>query len=173
MANEKNLIGKGFDSKPENINRKGRPRKTFSVVNEQLSDKGFSGIDREQYAELLARIMNATEAEIKALAKSPSTPYVLRIILMELNDPKRRHHVVTDMRDFVFGKPQQTIQHTAKPEQARVLTLEEIDEFFRKTSDPDYNEITTGKRTISPGKAASFPEGMESGKSYENDQWKI
>ncbi|MCJ8498562.1 hypothetical protein MVI27_09840 [Chryseobacterium salipaludis] len=145
MANEHNLIGKGFDAKPENINRKGRPRKTFSKVNAQLAENGFDNLDRAEYTELLTRIMNATESEIKALAKSPSTPYVLRIILTELSDPKRRHHVITDMRDFVFGKPEQRITHRPAAPVARHLNLEELQAFFDKSSDPDYNEVTTRK----------------------------
>nr|CAH1137805.1 hypothetical protein EAVNVH72_02754 [Elizabethkingia anophelis] len=131
MANSENLKGKGFANNPQNINRKGRPRKTFNSINEYLSKKGMPIVSKSEFTELFSRIMNATEDEIRALAKAKTTPYALRIILTELGT-KNRAQMVRDIRDFIFGQAKQEINHTVK---ARVLTPEELKQHLKDLED--------------------------------------
>lgn len=42
MPNPENLIGKGFDKNPQNINRTGANRKSFATVNKELKKKELS-----------------------------------------------------------------------------------------------------------------------------------
>ena len=47
MPNPENLIGKGFDKNPQNINRTGANRKSFASVNRELKKKGIKPIQKK------------------------------------------------------------------------------------------------------------------------------
>jgi len=126
-----NISGKGFDKNPQNINRKGRPRKTYTVINDIFKSKGIQPVSKSEYIELLSRIMNATEAEINTLKSDKNTPLALRIILAELSS-KNKNKIIRDLRNFMFGQPQQEIIQTVK---ARVITQEEIKRYQRILKD--------------------------------------
>ncbi|QIG88353.1 hypothetical protein G6R40_01190 [Chryseobacterium sp. POL2] len=128
---QNNIAGKGFDKNPQNINRKGRPRKTYTVINDIFKDKGIQPVSKSEYIELFSRIMNATEAEINTLKSDKNTPLALRIILAELSS-KNKNKIIRDLRNFMFGQSQQEIIQTVK---ARVITQEEIKRYKRILED--------------------------------------
>lgn len=130
--NPQNLTGKGFASNPQNINRKGRPRKSFHRINEVLKEKGIERIEKKELIEFYTLIFNATEEELKRIAEDKNTPLVVKIILLELKDKKTRSSALRDMRDYMFGQATQEINHTVK---ARVLTPDEMKEYLKNLED--------------------------------------
>lgn len=118
----------GFDKNPQNINRTGANRKSFSKINEALKKKGIAAIKKSELIEFYTLIFNATEDELKKLAQDKKQPMALRLILMEFNDKRTRSQAIRDFRDYMFGKADEIINHTVK---ARVLTPEEIKEYVK------------------------------------------
>jgi len=116
MPNPENLTGKGFDSNPENINKKGRPRKSFNTINKELKDKGITPLTKSHLIEAYELIFNSNEEDLKKIASDESTPYGLKLIIKELNDKKTRSKALADYRDYMFGKAKESRDITTNGE---------------------------------------------------------
>ncbi len=100
--------GKWFQ-KWKSWNPNGQPRKLFSSINLELKAKGVTPITRSQLLEAYSLIFNSTEEELKKLSEDKSVPYVLRLIIGELNNKNTRSKALADYRDYMFGKATQNI----------------------------------------------------------------
>lgn len=113
MSKKENLGNKantnGFDKNPENINKKGRPRKSFSIINAELLQKGVEPLTKSQLIEAYSLIFNATKEDLKELAKDKNTPIAMKIIIAELKSKASRARALADYRDYMFGRASQTI----------------------------------------------------------------
>ena len=127
-----NLKGKsntnGFKDNPQNINKKGRPKKGFAHVNKLLQEKGYEKASKQEYSDFVAYLINCTEDDLKKIYIDKSLPLYLRLMIEEMRNPKTRSLVIRDLRDFIFGKAVESVEVTQK---ARVLTPEEIKEHIR------------------------------------------
>lgn len=85
-------------------NPKGRPRKSFRVVNTYLKEAGVTPISRTDLIQSYKLIFNATEQQLKDIASDPEVPYALKLIILELNTKKTRLRALQDLRDYVFGR---------------------------------------------------------------------
>lgn len=136
----KNLKGKsntnGFKENPQNINKKGRPKKGFAHVNKFLQEKGYEPVSKKEYSEFVAYMINCTEEDLKKLYIDKSLPLYLRLMIEEMRNPKTRSLVIRDLRDFIFGKAVESVEVTQK---ARVLTKEEAIEFY-KSLEEEYSK---------------------------------
>lgn len=90
-------------------NPKGTPRKLFSTVNLELKAKWITPITRGQLLDAYALIFNSTEADLQLLSVDKEIPYVLRLIIGELNNKNTRSKALADYRDYMFGKATQSI----------------------------------------------------------------
>lgn len=99
----------GFAKNPQNINRKGQPRKSFSTINLSLKEKGIEKLSKAVFVEMYNLIFNATETELKELAADKDIPMVVRLIILELQNTKTRSRALADYRDYMFGKAEQSI----------------------------------------------------------------
>lgn len=122
----------GFQKNPQNINRTGANRKSFSTINEALKKKGIQPLKKNELIESYTLIFNATEDELKRIAVDKKTPFALRLIITELNDKNTRSKAIADLRNYMFGQAMQEINHTVK---ARVLTPEEMKEHLKNLND--------------------------------------
>ena len=138
MPNPENLIGKGFDKNPQNINRTGANRKSFASVNRELKKKGIKPIQKKDLIDAYSFIFNATEDELKEIVKDADVPYAFKLIIGELNNKNTRSKALADLRDFIFGKASQPIEGEITVK-AKVLTKEQIAEAFKKLED-DYQK---------------------------------
>lgn len=118
----------GLAQNPQNINRKGRPKKGFAHVNSVLQEKGYEKITRKDYSDFVSYMMNCSEDDLKRLHADKSLPLYLRLLINEMRDPKTRSLVIRDLRDFIFGKAVENIE--VKQQKARVLTKDEIKEYL-------------------------------------------
>lgn len=109
MANPDAIKGKGFDKNPQNINKNGRPRKSFASINAELKAKGIMPLSKTDLIDAYATIFNADEETLKKIAKDDKTPYAMKIIILELNDKKTRAKAMQDYRDYSFGKAKESI----------------------------------------------------------------
>lgn len=134
MKNDKKLKGNesakgnGFDNRKENINRKGRPRKSFSTVNDALKKNGVTPITKAELLEAYSLIFNATENEISNITKDKDVPVVLKYIIAELKNTKTRSRALIDYRDYLFGRSETT--NTLKGDKESPIAIE--DEAGRK-----------------------------------------
>lgn len=122
----------GFDKSPENINRRGKPRrKGFAHVNKLLEEKGFEKVKKQDYLDFISLLMNCTEAELKKLLVDKTLPMFLRIMVQDMNNKTTRTAIIKDLRDFIFGKASDNmnIEVSAK---ARVISREEIQKYARE-----------------------------------------
>ena len=125
MPNPENLNGKGFDKNPQNINKEGRPRKSFKLFNDEMKKNGVEPLSRDQLIEAYSIIFNSSEEDLKRIASDTQQPYALRIIITEMNDKKTKAKALADYRDYMFGKATQTVEQTSIKE--KVLKVEIID----------------------------------------------
>ena len=124
----------GFAQNPENINRRGANRKSFATVNNLLKSKGIQPLTKEQLIEFYTLIFNATEDELKRLTADKKIPYMLRLVIGELNNKTTRSKALTDLREYMFGKAAQEITGSLEVK-ARVLSPEEISTFIEGLKD--------------------------------------
>lgn len=98
---------RGFKLYPENINRKGPPRKAFSTFNSHLEEHGVEQVKRGQFREALLNLFNLKEEELLTLADDENAPMALRIMAKELLQPKTRAKYLSEVRDWSLGTPPQ------------------------------------------------------------------
>jgi hypothetical protein len=104
MPNPENLIGKGFDSRPENINKNGRPRKSFATINAKLKKQGVEPLTKKQLLDFYELVFNATEKELVALRNDEETPFVMKMIIQELGSAATRSKALQDYRNYMFAE---------------------------------------------------------------------
>ena len=99
-----NAGSNGFDKNPENINRNGRPRKSFASTNLLLREKGIEPIGKRELLDTYQLIFNATENELQELLDDPEIPLAFKWIIRELSNDSTRAKALKDLRDYTFGK---------------------------------------------------------------------
>lgn len=80
----KNLGGHGFDKNPQNINRKGRPKKTVNSVLKELEELGSETVERDAIMELYLRLANSTEEELKEMVQDKNCTMLTRITIKNI-----------------------------------------------------------------------------------------
>jgi hypothetical protein len=115
MATNKNIEGKGFDKRPENINRKGRPRKLISFVNTNLKKEGYKTASLDEVKEAYLTIINLPLSKIMDIARKENDEYPLlyKLIAKELTG-KRGAEMLEKVLDRALGKAIQSIDHTTQ-----------------------------------------------------------
>ena len=105
----------GFQKNPQNINKNGAPRKSFSSINLSLKEKGVEPLSKMQFIEAYTLIFNATDKELKEISRDTTVPYVFRLIIQELSNTKTRSKALADYRDYMFGRAEQKRELTISP----------------------------------------------------------
>ncbi len=127
MSKKDNFKGKdnsnGFAENKNNINKNGRPRKSFATINEELKKKGITKLSKSDLLDAYALIFNSTEDDLKDIAKDKNTPYALKLIILELNDKKTRAKAMQDYRDYSFGRATDNVDHTTAGKEFKIINL--------------------------------------------------
>jgi len=108
MPNAENLIGKGFESRPENINKKGRP-KLVSKVLVELKEKGYEPVTSEQVKAIYEHLLNLNETELTEMVNDKTQPMLTRIVIKEMLKGKG-FEVIERMIDRAQGKATQKLE---------------------------------------------------------------
>ena len=104
----------GFSENPQNINKGGRPKKSFSQFNEKLKAEGVEPLTKGQLLDAYSLIFNSDEESLKEIAKDKEQPLALRLIIKEMGEKSTRHYALRDFRDYMFGKAKESVQITAQ-----------------------------------------------------------
>ena len=111
MPNPENLKGKGFKENPQNINKKGRPRKSFSTINESLLAKGIEKLTKSDLLDAYALIFNLNDNDLKELEEDEENiPLAFQTIIKELSNDNTRARAMQDFRDYLFGRAVENIE---------------------------------------------------------------
>ena len=117
---------KGFDKNPQNINRNGRPRKSFSTINADLKKQGVEPLKKAQLIEAYTLVFNSTKEELKEISENPDTPIGLNIIITQLSNKDTKDKAMNDYRDYMFGKAVQKTEIKAEVNHTN-MTDDELD----------------------------------------------
>jgi hypothetical protein len=101
--------GKKF-KKGESGNPKGRPRKSFASINDELKAKGIGKLSKSDLLDAYALIFNSSELELIELETNEDIPIAFKIILENLTDKKTRTKAMEDFRDYTFGRATENIE---------------------------------------------------------------
>ena len=92
----------GFDKNKDNINKLGRPRKSFNSINHKLKEAGVKPVSKKELVEFYGNLFNLTFEELKDIRDNPETPYALKLIIQELGNASTRSRALQDFRDYMF-----------------------------------------------------------------------
>ena len=123
MANNSNLIPA---QKGEIRNPSGRPKKSFSLLNQTLKDEGYEPITKAQLLEAYQLLFSLDEAKIKELASDKEQPLVIRLIIKDLVNSELSLKVIQDARNYIFGTATQQVDLTSKGNEIQTITLFEL-----------------------------------------------
>ena len=113
-GNPAKIKGKGFDKRPENINRKGRPKyKLVSSVIEAFEKEGLKPVTPEQIKTVYETLLNCTQERLAELIKDLSIPILIRIVGKEMLSGKG-FETIEKMITRAQGNPQQSVKHSGE-----------------------------------------------------------
>lgn len=113
----------GFHVNPQNINRKGTPKKSYKDFINDLKSDGYKLPTRTEYYEMIGMLLVMTKEDLDKKKADPSTPYWIKGTIEDLQDKKKRDRLMIDHRDWMFGKAAQHIDHTTKGEAIQPIIL--------------------------------------------------
>lgn len=114
----------GFDRMPENINRKGQPKKSLRLFNDALQAAGVKPLTKQILMDTYEMLFNAPADMLKDMIyNKPDTPMALKIIYEELQDKKKRHRAFMDLKEWRYGKAAQEIKVDTGSKEAPVFNI--------------------------------------------------
>lgn len=118
MANKDNLKDKGFDKRPENINRKGRPKPVLMSVMEYLEKEYGKPIPKAESIRLLEYIETLPIVKLSEFVKDQKLPAIVqaygRLLLTGDQKDMRRVSAAELIKDRVHGRPKQSVEHSGE-----------------------------------------------------------
>lgn len=85
-------------------NPKGRPKKLYSTINQQLLGEGYEKMTKTQLIDAYQIIFNVDESRLKQIENDSETPYSLRLLIKAMRDKKFFNQALTDYRNWTFGR---------------------------------------------------------------------
>ena len=98
--------------KGETLNPNGRPKKSFSLLNDQLKKEGYEVLTKGQIVEAYSLIFSLDENKIKEIATDKEQPLVIRLIIKELTNTETSGKAIQDIRNYIFGQAKQEVEQT-------------------------------------------------------------
>jgi hypothetical protein len=118
--------------KGQSGNPDGRPKKNYTQHIEDIKKKGYTAPSKSEYYEMVGLLLSMNEEDLKDFAQDIERPYWIRLIIIDMNSKNIRQRMMSDYRDWLYGKAQQSIDHTTKGEPLQMPTF----------LPPDENKIT-------------------------------
>lgn len=104
MKKNDNLVGKGFDANPQNINRTGANRKSIASVNLELEDNGYKAASKQDIIDCYLRLINIDLKELGAMVGDDKQPAMIRIVGKAILSGKG-FDVIEKVLDRGIGRP--------------------------------------------------------------------
>lgn len=95
-------------------NLKGRPKKRYKEHIEDLLAMGYATPTKEEYFDLIGLLMAMEENDLKEFGKDQSRPYWIRLIVQDIENKTARLKIMSDYRDWLFGRTEQKTEIVAK-----------------------------------------------------------
>jgi len=127
----------GFQSNPQNINKSGANRKSWSGFNLKCKEKGVEPLTKASYFEAVTYLMALSKDELQEEYKDDKNPAWMCWLINSLMDIKTRDKVMQDYRDWAFGRAQETIKHEGKQDQTINIQIDGKDLKITKTDNED------------------------------------
>ena len=124
----------GFDKNPQNINKKGAPRKTINSVNQELEDRGITEATKEDIKSCYLRLINVKITELEEMSEDEKQPALTRIVAVAILSGKG-FEIIEKILDRSIGKAEQKTDLTSagkameinvKAEQELKLNLDDL-----------------------------------------------
>jgi hypothetical protein len=128
----KNANTNGFDKNPQNINRTGLNKKLYSHCIDELKKKGYKPPTKTEYFEMIGMIIAMSEEDLKDFTQKKDNPFWLRLIINDLNNKNTRQKMMSDYRDWLYGKAEQKVVSDNNNVQTIVLNETDILESVKK-----------------------------------------
>ena len=96
----------GFQKNPQNINRKGRPRKMIADVIAELEKQGIKAATKSDIQDIYMRLINIEIPELEQIVKDPTQPVLVRIVGKNILSGKG-FDIIEKMLDRSIGKAEQ------------------------------------------------------------------
>lgn len=96
----------GFQKNPQNINRKGRPRKMIADVIAELEKQGIKAATKSDILDIYMRLINMEIPELEQIVKDPTQPALVRIVGKNILSGKG-FDTIEKMLDRSIGKAEQ------------------------------------------------------------------
>lgn len=95
--------------KGESGNPNGRPKKKYTEHISDIKDKGYIAPTKAEYFDMMGLLLSMDEEDLKEFAHDKSRPYWIRLIVIDLNRKDVRQRMMSDYRDWLFGKASQSL----------------------------------------------------------------
>jgi hypothetical protein len=122
------ITGQGFEKNPQNINRKGRPRKLISDVNADFENNGVKEATKNDIVSCYLRLINLPVDELKQAVEDNKKPALIRIVGKAILSGKG-FEVIEKVLDRAVGKANQSVdlnmQETARMQVVAMFPTEE------------------------------------------------
>lgn len=125
----------GFDKNPQNINRYGANRKTYTSLINSIKEKGFVAPSKSEYYNMIGLLLVMNEAEMKDFLQNKDNPQWLRWLIADLSNAKTRQKMQSDYRDWLFGKAEQIIEN--KNTSLQIVVDEETKKILDQINEAD------------------------------------
>ena len=96
----------GFQKNPQNINRKGRPRKMIADVIDELEKQGIKAATKPDIQDIYMRLINVEIPELEQIVKDQTQPVLVRIVGKNVLSGKG-FDIIEKMLDRSIGKAEQ------------------------------------------------------------------
>jgi hypothetical protein len=130
-GNPDKIKGKGFDKRPQNINKTGANRKTISAVNLELEKMGAIEASKKDITSCYLRLIQLTIPELEAKVKDSQQPALVRIVGKAIISGKG-FDVIEKVLDRGIGKADQKIEHSGEITNKTNLSELSTDELIRR-----------------------------------------
>ena len=132
-ANFKDKINTaGFQNKPENINKTGRPKKTIGAVNIELEKQGFTEASKNDIVSCYLRLIQLPFSELEIKIADITQPALISIVGKAILSGKG-FDVIEKILDRGIGKANDNVVHSGEIKtNYPILTKEQIDRAIDK-----------------------------------------
>ena len=102
--------------KGQSGNPKGAPKKRYSEHISDIKAKGYQPPTRSEYFEMVGLLLAMDEGDLKDFAADKTRPYWVRLIVIDMNTKNTRVKMMSDYRDWLFGRAEQKHDVTSNGE---------------------------------------------------------